>query len=129
MLVENTITEIGRPFIALNTTRGSREANLDRTPAVHLSWASPQPPKSGKELILITRKCCNQGFQRYVLSQRLNVGLLTRVWPSSFDGFRTPLLLEIPESYLLSSYWVWCRERYPLTSQLIEENKIPEFGQ
>jgi len=43
-VVENTSTEIGSPFIVLNTTRGLGEANLDRTPVVHLSWASLQPP-------------------------------------------------------------------------------------
>ena len=79
--------------------------------------------------MLITRKCCNQEFQRYVQFQRFNVSPLTRVWASSFDGFRMTRLLKILERCLLISYWVWCRERYPLTSQLIEENKIPEFGQ
>jgi hypothetical protein len=79
--------------------------------------------------MLMMYKCSKQEFQRFVLSQLVKVGSLTSVWVSSFDGFRTSRLLEMLEIYMLMSYWVWCRERYPLTSQLIEENKIPEFGQ
>lgn len=64
--VENTTTEIGRPFIALNTTRGLREANLPtwtehlgpNTYSAFIMGESPTP-KSGRKLMLMTRKCCN----------------------------------------------------------------------
>jgi len=62
--------------------------------------------------MLMMYKCSKQEFQRFVLSQLVKVGSLTSVWVSSFDGFRTSRLLEMLE-----------------ISQLIEENKIPEFGQ